>query len=215
MTGATLDMAGDARFWDRIAEKYAASPVRDEDSYRHTLDRTRAHLNAQDRALEIGCGTGTTAIKLRDAVGSIMATDYSAGMIEIAKRKRADASAGNVEFAVGTVFSDTLETGAFDAVLAFNLFHLLDDPEASLQRTHALLRPGGVFISKTPCLGGRAWLYGPMIGVMRLFGRAPRVRLFSVDEWDARIEAAGFEIVETGFFPTASTNRFIVARRRE
>ena len=42
-------MAGndaDARFWDRIARKYAADPIKDMDGYPRTLDRTRHYLHA-------------------------------------------------------------------------------------------------------------------------------------------------------------------------
>ena len=56
--------AADARFWDRIARKYAADPIKDMDGYARTVDRTRHHLRSTDTVLELGCGTGTTALKL-------------------------------------------------------------------------------------------------------------------------------------------------------
>ena len=45
-------------FWDRIAERYAAQPVRNPQAYEHTLERVRAYLKPSDRALELGCGCG-------------------------------------------------------------------------------------------------------------------------------------------------------------
>ena len=41
-------------FWDRIAPKYAKSPVRDQQAYEATLARTRSYLGAEDKVLELG-----------------------------------------------------------------------------------------------------------------------------------------------------------------
>ena len=49
-----------ARFWNRIARKYAGRPVEDETAYRRKLDQTAALLHPDMRVLEYGCGTGTT-----------------------------------------------------------------------------------------------------------------------------------------------------------
>ena len=64
-------------FWDRIAPKYAKSPVRDQQAYEATLARTRSYLGAEDKVLELGCGTGSTALILADAVAEYTATDLS------------------------------------------------------------------------------------------------------------------------------------------
>ena len=51
--------------------------------------------------------------------------------------------------------------------------------------------------------------------VMQLFGRAPAVvHQLNVAELETAVEAAGFEIIETGNFPARPTSRFLVARRR-
>ena len=84
-----MSKANDARFWDRTSRKYAASAILDRAGYERTLDRTRALLGSGDRVLELGCGTGTTALLLADDVQHYLATDISAGMIAIANEKRA------------------------------------------------------------------------------------------------------------------------------
>ena len=201
-----------ALFWDKLAERYAAQPVKDLPAYEATLARTRSHLSKTDRVLEIGCGTGTTALKLADAAGDITATDYSPGMIGIARRKAEAAGARNVRFEVARAGDARVGETPYDAVLAFNLLHLVGDLRFTLASVAETLRPGGVFISKTPCLGDRRWLFGPMIGAMRLVGKAPSVLLFTQDELDTAIEQAGFRIVETGGYPRAR-NHFVVARK--
>ena len=82
-------------FWDKIAPKYAKKPVADPAAYEAKLDRVRALLRAEDRVLEIGCGTGSTALTLAPNVAEITATDISGGMIAIAEDKHAAAGVEN------------------------------------------------------------------------------------------------------------------------
>ena len=198
------------QFWDKLARKYAAQPVKDQKSYELTLDRTRTYLGKNDTVLEVGCGTGSTALLLRDAVKSYTASDFSPGMIEIANEKKAAEGADNVTFRAA-VLSDHVAAGErYDAVMGFNLFHLVRDMDAAFADVHRLLNPGGHFISKTVCLGGK-WYLRPMICAMQMFGKAPYVGFHTHAEVERRIAKAGFEIVETGSFPSIS--RFVVARK--
>ena len=58
----------DAGFWDRYARKYAAHAIKDMAGYQRTVERTRHYLKKTDRVIEIGCGTGTTALTLAPSV---------------------------------------------------------------------------------------------------------------------------------------------------
>jgi len=200
-----------AEFWDRVAVKYAASPVGNERAYEQTLELTRGYLGPGTSVLEIGCGTGTTALKLAGAAGHITATDISPAVIGIAEGRRAEAGAENVTFAAAQ--SDAAGAGGHDAVLAFNLLHLLPDPSATIRHAREMLKPGGVFISKTMCLAESSFIFRPMIFVMRLIGKAPYVRFLRRAELEALIAAEGFEIVEHVAFDGAPNSRCIVARR--
>ncbi len=199
-----------AAFWDRIAPKYATRPVSDPNAYAATLERTRSYLSANDDVLEVGCGTGTTALHLAPAVRHITATDYAGGMIEIAEAKRAVQGAPNVTFRHAGLAEPGDRT--YDAVLAFNLLHLVEDVPAALETLAARLKPGGHFISKTVCIGDGAWPLRLLIPAMRAIGKAPYVGFLRRTELDAKVEAAGFQIVETGGYP-AARNHFIVARK--
>ncbi len=65
-----MSTASDARFWDRISRKYAQDAIADQAGYERTLARTRERLPPDSRVLELGCGTGSTALRLADAYGS-------------------------------------------------------------------------------------------------------------------------------------------------
>ena len=200
------------QFWDDIAPKYAANPVRDPGAYELTLDRTRSYLRSTDQVLEVGCGTGTTALKLAPSVAHMTATDFSPGMIEIAHGKAASAGAPNVTFSIAAA-EDPGSGEAFDAVIAFNLLHLVRDLPGTVAALGARIRTGGYLITKSTCLGG---VYSPLaliIFAMRVLGRAPYCSIFTARWLENTIAAQGFEILETGDYPARPPNHFIVARK--
>ena len=213
-------MQSAAEFWDRAAERYARAPVRDESAYAATLGRVRAHFRATDRVLELGCGTGMTAVALAPDVAEYEGRDVSEKMLGIARGRVAADGPANLRFVPGDAGAAIADT-PFDVVLAFNLLHLLPDLDGALARIHDLLPPGGRFISKTPCLAGRgltlryrALLWA--LPVFRLAGKAPRfVARLSVDELERRVAAAGFAIEELADLPEMPPSRLIVARRWE
>lgn len=211
-------MTADARFWNKVAPKYAKSAIRDEDAYRYALERTRSYLKPEDSVLELGCGTGSTAIELARSVSKITATDLSEAMLEVGRERAWDAGASNVEFQRSS--AGEAPEGPFDAVLAHNLLHLLPDLEAILNGVAARLAPGGLFISKTPCLGEMrgSWKYRMFqvaIPLMRLVGYAPSyVDFIDIRTLEAAVQRAGFDIIETGNYPADTPGRYLVARQR-
>lgn len=206
----------DARFWNRAAAKYAASPITDMSGYERTVDRTRELLSISDTVLEIGCGTGTTALKLAPNVFRLIATDVSSEMIAIAQSKAQAEGCRNVEFAVTAANDAPGSDAAFDAVLAFNLLHLIADRRTTLALIRRLLKPGGLFISKTPCISEMNPLIRCAIPIAQLVGKAPHVSCFSASELEADIEASGFTIVESARHGSQRKDAriFIVAQNR-
>ena len=205
----------DARFWNRIARKYAAEPITDTTGYERTLGRTRDLLRSSDVVIELGCGTGTTALKLAPCVSRIVATDVSSEMIAIGREKAAVQACHNAEFVVAAAGRAPGADGSFDAVLAFNLLHLVADRLSMLREVHRLLKPGGLFISKTPCLSEMNPLIRLAVPVMRLIGKAPFVAFFSAAELESEIARAGFTVIERARHGSERKDAriFIVARK--
>ena len=202
------------KFWDKMADKYSKSPIKNMAAYTKTVDSTKAHLLGQDSVLEIGCGTGSTALLLAGSVKLITASDISSNMIGIAKAKAATQRIENVAFVHADVFSDTFESGSFDAIVAFNVLHLLEDLPAQFRRINALLRPGGRFISKTVCLDEHTRLWRIPIVLAKMVGLAPPVECLTFGALEGAMSGAGFEIMETGEFSTSRPpSRFIVAKK--
>ncbi len=207
-----------AAFWTRTARKYAASPIRDMDGYLKTLDRTKSYLKPTDTLLEMGCGTGSTALLLAPDVAHVTATDISPGMIEIAKEKQQQERAENVVFDVSDVAGHSPADGTYDVVLAHNLLHLLPELDATLAHIGKLTKPEGLFISKTVCAPERsgikfALLNRIVLPLMQWFGKAPYVDFISPTELERRLVEAGFSIVETADQNGLLQSHYVVARK--
>lgn len=212
-----MSTASDARFWDRTSRQYAKDAIADQGGYERTLDRTQALLKPDDQVLELGCGTGSTALRLAGDVQSYLATDLSAGMIAIAREKQSTSSIPALTFQIAAAESSIFETGRYDAVLGFNYLHMVRDVPGTLRRIHTLLAPGGLFISKTPCLGDMNPLLSlVLLPGMRAIGRAPYVSVFRQAELCKLVSSAGFDILATENHATRGNDRrpCIVARKQ-
>lgn len=212
-----MTIASDARFWDRTARKYAMGAIADQAGYERTLDRTRALLRPADRVLELGCGTGTTALRLAGDVQDYLATDISAGMIAIANEKHAAGPIPDLVFRTATAEALTPDAARFGAVLGFNYLHLVRDLPGTLRRIHALLAAEGLFISKTPCVGDmNTFIRLALLPAMRAIGKAPYAGVFRATDLSQHICAAGFDILATeSHAAQGNDNRpYIVARKR-
>jgi len=211
-----------ARFWDRIAVKYAADPIADMAGYEATLRRVRGLLSADQDVLEIGCGTGTTALRLAPFTRRLMATDVSAGMIAIAREKLAAESVPQLSFDVADADADAdadaavAGQGEYDVVLAFNLLHLVTDLDRALELAMRALRPGGLLISKTVCISEMNPLIPYLaLPLMRAIGKAPHVLCFDADALRSAIARQGMDIVSVERHGTRGKDIrvFIVARK--
>jgi 2-polyprenyl-3-methyl-5-hydroxy-6-metoxy-1,4-benzoquinol methylase len=201
------------QFWDQAAAKYAAKPVADVAAYEASLDRVRSYLAPEHRVLEIGCGTGTTALTLARHVAELTATDVSPKMLEIARQKARDANVTNVTFRVGTLDDPSLTPGSYDVVMAFNLVHLLEDIPGAMRRTAELLKPGGMLLTKTPCIGELGVLVKIAIPVLQWFGKAPFVNFVTQPQLRDAVRDANLAILEEGLYPVKSRSLFIAARK--
>ncbi|RSZ47309.1 class I SAM-dependent methyltransferase [Variovorax sp. 553] len=211
-----MDTASDARFWDRTSRRYAKSAVGDPAGYERTLERTRALLRPDSRVLELGCGTGTTALRLAADAGSCLATDISAGMIAIADEKLAASLVPSLAFRIATAEALAQEAARFDVVLGFNYLHLVRDLPGTLRCIHGLLAAEGLFVSKTPCVGDMNPLIRFLLPAMRAIGAAPYASAFREAELRQQMDAAGFEILAVEDHATkGKENRpYVVARKR-
>lgn len=205
-----------ARFWDRIAVKYAADPIADMAGYEFTLRRVQDLLSADQDVLEIGCGTGTTALRLAPFTRRLLATDVSAGMVAIARDKLAAQPVPKLRFAVADAEIPWAAQAEYDVVLAFNLLHLVTDLDRALELAVQALRPGGLLISKTACISEMNPLIPCLaLPLMRAIGKAPHALCFDAGVLRSAIARQGMDIVSVERHGTRGKDFrvFIVARK--
>jgi SAM-dependent methyltransferase len=101
------------------------------------------NLSPSSRVLEIGVGTGRIALPLAAHVREIVGVDLSRAMLD---RLRAKQTSEPVQPLEGDVTRLPLASGAFDAVAATHIFHLIPAWELALEEAARVLRPGGVLL---------------------------------------------------------------------
>ena len=134
-------------------------------------------------------------------------------MIDLANQKVRDQQIGNVSFDQMDAFGERLASNSFSAVLAFNIFHLLEDAAHVLARLNDLLTAGGLLISQTPCLSERSWLFQSFVGLAQKTGLVPTITNLTFSELESFVSSGSFEIVETEIWDEKQAVQWIVARK--
>jgi ubiquinone/menaquinone biosynthesis C-methylase UbiE len=133
--------------WDGRVEAW--QEVATTDSFQRLRDRIceLADPAADDRAVDLGAGTGLLALALAPTVAEVIAVDISSRMLEHL-RMRADADAGavqNVLPIVADLRRLPLDDDSATLVVSNYAFHHLDDAgkELALSEARRVLQPGG------------------------------------------------------------------------
>ncbi len=200
---------GNRRFWNRIAKRYAARPLKNVPAYEAKLTEVASRLHDTDIVLELGCGTGGTAIRLAPDVAQWTAIAFSDEMVKIAKAKPSE---GNVSFVVSDA-SNAFDAGPFDAICAFNVLHLVDDLPEILTSINSNLKPGGQLICKSWCFADMKLSVRVLLRVLRVFGLFPVAASLSAVQLRQAIRDAGFEIIVERIFGASYQNPYIVASK--
>jgi len=201
----------EAKFWDRASKNYDKGDSVDE-TYLKMLEIMRKYLKNSDTLMDFGCATGSISIDLSENVRKVIGIDISSEMIKLAKEKAIEHKAENVYFARSTIFDERHHEGSFDAIMAFNILHLLDDPDMAIKRINELLKEGGVFISNTVCLKDKGSMISTMMSIISKMPFLPNVKNFTVAELNGIMEKNGFKIMESMTFEDEH-HPFIIAKK--
>lgn len=111
-----------------------SGPVRDQE------------IQSAPRALEIGCATGEYLIRLQEAGWNTTGVEPGVRPAEIARNRGLEVHTGMLE-------SVELQPASFDLAAAWMVIEHVPDPRETLQRIHALLKPGGQLLFSIPNAG--------------------------------------------------------------
>jgi 2-polyprenyl-3-methyl-5-hydroxy-6-metoxy-1,4-benzoquinol methylase len=92
------------------------------------------------------------------------------------------------------------------------VFHLVEDRVRTIRKIQKMLKPGGVFVSSTPCLGGGYPVLKVLNPLGQFLGVMPRVRFFTPDELLSSLRQAGFSILRE-WRPNVGRTLFVVAQK--
>ena len=187
-------MYKDEKFWDRIASKFDRIEKKDI-SYKIFIEMARKYIKASDTILDFGCGTGLICNEIAENVGIIHAIDISTKMIEISKIKASEREIRNIDFARTTIFDEKFKENSFDAIIAFNIFHLLEERQKYFRRINSLLKPGGLLLSSTPCMREAPFL-NYMLKFFAFIGVTPKICSFTGLEMENLLVQEWFETLE-------------------
>ena len=135
-------------FWDSVAGCY--------DLFVNVVNR-RTHVALReivtglvrpgDRVLECACGTGLLTEVIAQRCARLTATDFAPKMLARARKKCV--AFGNITFEQANITALDYPDGSFDAVVAGNVIHLLDEPLKALRELDRVCRQGGRLIIPT------------------------------------------------------------------
>lgn len=205
-------MSNETKFWDKIADKYSKQPIADQAAYEKKLQVTQGYFTPNMEILEFGCGTGSTAIIHAPYVKHIRAIDISSEMVKIAQSKADAQKIKNITFEQLTIEDLPVEDSAYDAVLGLSILHLLADKEAAIAKVYQMLKPGGIFVSSTVCLGDAMSWFKLIAPIGKALGFFPLVKVFKVEDLLASLTEVGFAI-DYQWQPGKDKAVFIVAKK--
>ena len=105
-------------------------------------------LRPGQRVLELAAGPGDTGFIAAERVapgGTLICSDASEAMLDVARERARALGLDNVEFLLLQLEWIDLETASVDAAMCRWALMLLVDPAAALQEIRRVLRPGGRF----------------------------------------------------------------------
>jgi ubiquinone/menaquinone biosynthesis C-methylase UbiE len=133
---ATYDAAADhfddepLAFWERIG--------------RRTVDRLA--LPAGANVLDVGCGTGASALPAAEAVGpkgSVVGVDLASRLLDRARVRATARGLSNIEFRLADMTSLGYRDSTFDAVISVFSIFFIPDMEGLVCELWRIVRPGG------------------------------------------------------------------------
>jgi len=200
------------KFWNRIASHYDKEEKKDEKIYHQIIEKLIPYLKPTDRVLDFGAGTGLITNEIAKNVRKVCGIDISSKMVELAMAKAEKRKLNNIQYSHATIFDSSLTKGTFDVILASYTLHLVDEPKMVVQRIIELLKPDGMLISVTACMGEKPIISGFM-SIFSRFGFVPKIIPFKLHELEQLFLDGGLEIVKVEKLADTSNQYLMIAKK--
>jgi len=177
-------------FWDFSAIFYDLAMKANGRAYGEMLKFIGDIVPVGATVLEAAAGTGATSIAVSDKASSILCTDISEKMLNVARRKVKKRRIKNIEIANRSIYDLKEADSSFDMVIAGHVLHLIDEPHKAATELRRVAKSMVILpISFTKNLRGMTKF---KMSIYRLFGFAPCIEL-AKDEYADFLSGLGFE----------------------
>ncbi|MGN0587528.1 MAG: class I SAM-dependent methyltransferase [Oscillospiraceae bacterium] len=163
-----------ASFWDKFARLYGIAESVNYKVYAKMLGYTVSLVPEGADVLDCAAGTGALSIAAAKNARHVLCTDMSEKMLDVAREKCTARDICNVSFGERDIFALPDNDGSYDIVIAANVLHLVDEPEAAVRELYRVVKPGGKLL--LPCFTTRS-PDGDTIPIVKLykkFGFSPK-----------------------------------------
>ncbi|MDE7231303.1 MAG: methyltransferase domain-containing protein [Oscillospiraceae bacterium] len=160
-------------FWSTFAKFYDVAEALNGEVYREMLSLTRVMIPRGAAVLDCAAGTGALSIAAAERAGSVLCTDTSEKMLEVARKKCRRRRLDNVSFEKRNIFHLEDEDNTYDIVIAGNVLHLLVNPENAVKEMCRVVKPGGKLLLPTFVLKDKNSLSEKLIDIYKKLGFSP------------------------------------------
>lgn len=208
------------KFWNLAAKSYDKIEGRLELIYNKIYSNLKRQVGQDDIVLDFACGTGTSSILISDKVKKIDAIDISSKMLENARLKAQERDIKNIEFIHADIYDKRFDENSYDIIIAIGILHLLIDNHQTVDRIYELLKPGGLFISSTPCLAEKMiFSYRlqilPVYFISKLRLLPQVLRKYTIVDLEKLITSADFEIIESERIYSKMSAYYVVSKKNK
>lgn len=136
-------------FWDKIAGLYDIAESLNGSAYRAMLEGVRQVVPYGAAVLDCAAGTGELSIAAAVKAESVLCTDMSLPMLEMARKKCAEKGIKNISFGERDILHLPDGDNTYDVSIAGNVLHLLEEPEKAVRELCRVTKDGGRVIVPT------------------------------------------------------------------
>jgi len=147
-----------------------------------------------ETALDVGTGTGFTAIYLAGRVKQVIGIDLTSEMLDQARALVRRSGVANAEFKLGDATTIDFPDSSFDLLTTRRATHHFSDVSKFLSEARRVLEPNGRLgiVDMSPPRGAEA--FTNRIEKLR---DGSHVKAFTPEAWESMVAAAGFQVISS------------------
>ncbi len=159
-----------------------------------------ARLRGDERVLDVAAGAGHTALAFAPRVAEVVAVDLTEAMLATGRRLAEENAISNATFVLGDAEHLPFPDASFDLVTCRYAAHHFPRPAVAAREWARVLRPGGSLLL-ADVVSPDDPATDTVLNAAEVLRDPSHVRDYTVAQWIAMLEDAGFAPEELGQWP--------------